>query len=115
MFKLISLFFVGIFIISCGGETGTTYHNGNFSDITNTNPMTNTGNTNTADTSKEDITCLPGVSCDNTQSSTDVPTSSSCLPGVDCLPSNQTNISQDTNTHNSSNATEKVCLPGAKC
>ena len=126
MLKLISLFFIGIFIVSCGGEVSTVYYNNNNlpkntntnTNNTNTNANTNTNNTN--NTNDKDINCIPGVECDKKQSPDKVETSSFCLPGVNCLKVDNNNEVSDTDT--SSNDTNKLssdikksCLPGVKC
>ena len=126
MLKLINLFFIGIFIISCGGEVGSVYHNGmNSSGNTNGSGNSNgsgssNGSSVTPKPTTPAVTCLPGADCNIKQPSTNTQTSGNCLPGVECSP---TVIKVDTgtkpgtkttspDTNSSSKKKGGGCLPG---
>ena len=89
MFKIIKLLYMLIFIISCGGETGTVYYNNkptnNINNNTNNNIPANKGNTTIQNSPKvEEITCLPGSICDKKEPSIKIKPTKPCLPGVQC-------------------------------
>lgn len=89
MLKLISLFYVLIFVLSCGGDTGTVYYNNNLSDKTNTgnsnNNSSSNDNSNIINKPKaEEIKCLPGAQCNKKESAIKIKQTKPCLPGVQC-------------------------------